>query len=120
MAQKRRIVPQLISTAQATPAQDPSTAPLSPAPAADRPSPTEQKGGMTLKEQSEYAMKHLGPGRRIYVELSAEKNEINWRKVRALEYDRDVPNLQTSSILRVHCNLHPVAVSCWSFATRNG
>ena len=83
MAQKRRIVPQLISTAQARPAEDPSMAPFSPSPAAELPSPEDQKGGMTLKEQSEYALKHLGPGRRIYVELSAEKNEINWRKVRA-------------------------------------
>lgn len=38
---------------------------------------------MTLKEQSEYAAKHLGPGRRIYVELTAGKYEVNWRKARA-------------------------------------
>ncbi|BDA41916.1 probable Ubinuclein-1 at N-terminal half [Coccomyxa sp. Obi] len=41
----------------------------------------QQKPAMTLKEQSEYAAEHLGPGRRIYVELTQEKHEINWRKL---------------------------------------
>jgi hypothetical protein len=36
---------------------------------------------MTLKEQAEYSLKHFGPGRRIYVDLTGDSHEVNWKKV---------------------------------------
>ncbi len=82
MAQKRRIVPQLISTFRAPPPEGAFAASMPASPAVATASHVEQKPAMTLKEQSDYAAEHLGPGRRIYVELTQEKHEINWRKVR--------------------------------------
>lgn len=83
MAQKRRIVPQPIPTAQAQPATSAREAPVTPLVpplTVAGSSPDQHKGTMTLKEQSEHAAKLLGPGRRIYVELSEENYEINWRR----------------------------------------
>ena len=79
MAQKRRITPQLIAAGPPTEAQqDPSI--FQPA-LASAPAHQEQRLALSLKEQSEYAAKHLGPGRRIYVELGPDTYEVNWQKV---------------------------------------
>ncbi len=77
MSQKRRITPQQIVVGQAAaPQQDSSV--FQPA-LASVPAPQQKK--LSLKEQSEYAAKHLGPGRRIYVELGPDNYEVNWQKV---------------------------------------
>ena len=79
MSQKRRITPQQIIVGQAAaPQQDPSVFQTA---LATVQAPQQKK--LSLKEQSEYAAKHLGPGRRIYVELGPDNYEVNWQKVPA-------------------------------------
>ena len=79
MGQKRRITPQLIAAEPPAGAQqDPSI--FQPA-LASAPAQQGQRQPLSLKEQSEYAAKHLGPGRRIYVELGPDTYEVNWHKV---------------------------------------
>ncbi len=98
MAQKRRIVPQLISISQAPASEGAFAASMPASPALATASQMEQKPAMTLKEQSDYAAEHLGPGRRIYVELTQEKYEINWRKVCFLKRDRTFVTHVTASL----------------------
>ena len=76
MAQKRRIVPQLVSTSVSAASQAPEKQQAAFAP----PRPV-QNVTASLKEQSEYAARCLGPGRHMHVELGPENTEVNWRRV---------------------------------------
>lgn len=80
MAQKRRITPQLISTTASAAPQAAFGAPHDLPPVLSPPQ-AGQSRAMSLKEQSEYAAKALGPGRRIYVELGPDTIDVNWHKV---------------------------------------
>lgn len=66
----RRIVPELISPSQASAAQPEFVA------AADQPLNLR----LNLKEEAELAKTLLGPGRKLYVDISTEP-KVNWRKV---------------------------------------
>ena len=82
MAQKRRITAQLISTTPSSEAGLSLTATTPQANAQPIALTAPPKSKMTLKEQAEYAAKHLGPGRRIYVQLKKDGNNVvSWKKV---------------------------------------
>ena len=66
----RRIVPELISPSQASAFQPEFVA------AAEQPLNLR----LNVKEQSELAKSLLGPGRKLYVDISTEP-KVNWRKV---------------------------------------
>ena len=65
----RRIVPQLISPSQASIVQPEFVA------AAEQPLDLR----LNLKEQAELAKELLGPGRKLYVDISTDP-KVNWRK----------------------------------------
>ena len=67
---KRRIVPELISPSQASTVQAEFVA------AVEQPPDLR----LNLKEQADVAKGLLGPGRKVYVDISAEP-KVNWRKV---------------------------------------
>jgi len=94
----RRITPQLISTAQAAPAQ----AAFAAASAQPSAAPASTQGSMSQKQHSEYAAKHLGPGRRVYVALGPDANVVNWRKVQL----RSSTVSMSCSLGYVHCAQH--------------
>lgn len=66
----RRIVPELISPTQASAIQPEFVA------AVDQPLDLT----LNVKEQAELAKSLLGPGRKLYVDISTEPR-VNWRKV---------------------------------------
>ena len=94
MAQKRRIVPQLVSTSVSAASQAPEKQQEAFAP----PKPV-QNVTASLKEQSEYAAKCLGPGRHMYVELGPENTEVNWRRVSYRHSEDGSVSLQQSAHL---------------------
>ncbi len=80
---RRRIVPELISPSQAARAAEAFAAATTvPAKAAPAKAPDDGKP-LSLREQAGFADAHLGPGRRIYVEIGPNSFEVNWKKVRA-------------------------------------
>ena len=77
MAQKRRITPIMVSSEVSAAGKAPQCLhPAAPAPA----TPTELTK-MSQEEQAEQALKVLGPGRHIYVELKEDYNEVSWPRV---------------------------------------
>ena len=92
MTQKRRIVPQLVSTSVSAASQAPEKQQEAFAP----PKPV-QNVTASLREQSEYAAKCLGPGRHIYVELGSENTEVNWRRVSYRHSEDGSVSLQQSA-----------------------
>ena len=80
MAQKRRITPQLINLGQPAAVTDSAHAAPALLPVLS-PTTASETGTLSLREQSEYAARVLGPGRRMYVELGPDTFEVNWQKV---------------------------------------
>jgi hypothetical protein len=81
---RRRIVPELISPSQAARAAEAfAAATTAPAPAK---APPDAGKPLSLREQAGFADAHLGPGRRIYVEIGPNSFEVNWKKVRQCEH----------------------------------
>jgi hypothetical protein len=75
--QKRRIQPEVVSPSQAAanPLFVQATSLTASEPSSHGQTPA------NLQEQAAFAAANLGPGRRVWVDISEKKDEINYRKV---------------------------------------